>query len=130
MFFEDSYALVSEQERKQETITLAQKLIVGISIAAAISVAAGILYFGKKENKMQKNLKENVSNTVKIMKNTVEQGAAAVKDSVAKTEHDVHTAIKNDCAKTEDAKKDIQHGFHKVERVINKTANKISKDLK
>jgi len=125
----ESLALDSDQQTTQEGSLWVRKLFVGLSVAAAICVALSILNSSKSGGKIRKDLSDNMTNTAKKMKNTVAQGAETVKDSAEKAGHDVHTAIKRDFGRMEDAKNDIRHGYRKVAKVINKTATNISKDL-
>jgi gas vesicle protein len=129
MILRDLQDLISRDKRKTESLKTAKTLVVGITIAAALGLAAGMLFALKSGKDTREDMKKRAVNTVENIKGTVYKKAETVHDSAAHAVQEVSNVIENLHGKTEDVKKDIRDGRHEITQDIHKTAENISKEF-
>ena len=129
MILRDLQDLISRDKRKTESLKTAKTLVVGITIAAALGLAAGMLFALKSGKDTREDMKKKAVNTVEAIKHTVQKKADEVSDSAAHTVQEASNVIENLHGKTEDVKKDIRDGRHEITQDIHKTAKSISDEL-
>ncbi|HWP96648.1 MAG TPA: YtxH domain-containing protein [Syntrophomonadaceae bacterium] len=129
MILRDLRDLVSKEKRKKARVKAVRKFAIGMGAAAAVGVAAGILFAPKSGKETREDLKNGAVNTVGTIKDAVQKKAETVKDSATHTAQEVCNVIKDVHEKTDGIKKHIKEGCHDITQDINKTSEDISNEL-
>jgi ABC-type transport system involved in cytochrome bd biosynthesis fused ATPase/permease subunit len=98
--------MMTRDKRKKERVKATQNFFAGMSVAVAMTVAAGILVavkMGKGDENMIIDSKIAVS-----IKDTVQKKASAIKDSAFHEKQEAVRAINDLRSKAEDIKEDIK----------------------
>ena len=107
--------LVSKEKRKETEMKAVKKFAVGMGVAAAVGVAAGILLAPKSGKETRAGLKEKALNAAESIKDTVQKKVETVKDSAAHAAQEVCSVVKDIHGKTEHkATKSAAHELQKV----------------
>jgi len=129
MDFKDLLVLTSKKKSKKESVSDVKKLALGMGIAAAIGVAAGILFAPKSGKETRKALVKKTVNSVEKVNDSIQEQADIVKDSAAAATKEICDGIKDVNGKAESIKKVIKGGSHQISKSIHKTSKSISKEL-
>ncbi len=130
MFLRDLQDILGNERRKRERAETIQKFAFGMGVMAVLGVATGILFAPKPGKETRKELREKAANTAEIIKDNVQEKMVTIKDSVANVAQETNAAIKNVQGRTEDIKKDLKDGSHEIKKDVQKTAKKVSDELK
>ena len=129
MSLRDLFDLVNKEKRERSKVKAAQKIAVGVSIAATVGIATGILLAPKAGKETREDIKKKVGDTVETIKDTVHKKVDAVKETTTQAAQDVNHAIHGVHGKGLRIKKDMKDGLHNIEQDIEKTAEKISDEI-
>ena len=124
VILKDLQDLVNKENRKT-----AQRFAVGVGIAAAAGLAAGILFALKSGKETREDLKNKAVNTVETIKDTVQKKAETVNAAKAHAVQEAHNVIDDVHGKAEGVTKDIKDGSHEITQDIHKTAENISNEF-
>lgn len=107
MILRDLRDLIGKDRREQERAEAIRMCAIGMSIAAVLGVATGILIAPQSGRETRQDIKEKAANTADLIKSTVQDQIYIMKDSLADACEETSEAIKESQAKAEKVKKDV-----------------------
>ena len=93
MSLRDLFDLVNKEKRKRNKVKAAQRIAVGVSVAATVGIATGILLAPKSGKETREDMKKKAVETVETIKDTVQKKVDSVKESATQVVQDVNNVI-------------------------------------
>ncbi len=115
MILRDLLAVLSTEKRKKERVKAAQKYAIGIGVAAAAGVAAGILFAPKPGKETREDLMRKSVSTVEAIKATVQKKAETVKDSAAHAAQEICNIVQDVHGNMEGVKRNMNDYCHETQ---------------
>jgi gas vesicle protein len=129
MTLKDLQDLINQEISKKDKVKTVRKFAVGIGIAAAGGLVAGILIAQKSGKETREDLKKKTGNTIESVRDRVKKKAEAVYGSATYAAQGACDVAEDVHAQTEGVKEDIRNGGCKITQDLHKTAENITNEF-
>ncbi len=123
MIIKDLLKLLSQEKKKKDRANTAKKLAAGMSFAATLGAAAGILFAPKSGKETRDDLNKKAINAAETIKDKIEKNIEQVKDNANKAVNEINKAVDDIQEKTEEIKAE----YEEIKREIGKKTEDIFK---
>ncbi len=123
MIIKDLLKLLSQEKKKRDRANTAKKLAMGMSFAATLGAAAGMLFAPKSGKETRDELNKKAANAAETIKEKIEKNIEQVKDNANKAAHEISKAVDDIQEKTEEIKAE----YEEMKKEISKKTEDIFK---